>query len=685
MISKDSDFLTDRLKQLRVSALNSNDATILLPTVMPRNLKSSRLKFDRMSEYDSENISCDKNLRSYQANGFGSAPLRDLSLNEQRISNISKGFLTENPLDCETINFIKGDSAKKSIKILESFENDSVSRRCFSQQMMVQNCFPVDSNNNREKRPSNNTSEITSQVSISNCKATSKTPSIKNLIGSKENILEFSNLADKTKDMTVKRDRCIISERTNTMSMADRDVKLAASDRYKNENTTHFEYGMRNQNDFGRSKEINIDINDNEIGKEVLNSLNLSNFYNKHEEQIISELHHKLNTEIEKNNQIQAEVMNLRKRTEINRIKLLDFDHQLKDKMTDFRQKENEGLERIEFYKDHLSSMTIKERETDNIKICKVGQFGGVTKENEMLRNEIRRLAQITSEKILDIENNINAIIRMKDLEKENFKMEASKVENSSEFLIEQMKSLFQKKHSQIEERISGLIDQKNRIVGDLKIANEELVIFNLNANERISNEIAIINEQESERHNKEMRLIEVKIKYEEEDILKMHRLNEIILTQIQYTDCDGKRTLMICQKENDKLKEDLGSLRSEYNKVLIQISKVAKEVEEKIDNNESAKQEQFDAKNKAVQAEQGYTEELEDVVAAYDEVRGEMEDIFNDLLKKEQSLIKSINECNERLICLKKRQSAAIESVQDSVNRTLNDQFNQLRQSRSG
>ena len=63
--------------------------------------------------------------------------------------------------------------------------------------------------------------------------------------------------------------------------------------------------------------------------------------------------------------------------------------------------------------------------------------LNNIKRENELLKNELKRLGEVTSEKILDLENNINSIGRMKEFQKENYQMEKEKIVNSSEFVIE--------------------------------------------------------------------------------------------------------------------------------------------------------------------------------------------------------------------------------------------------------
>lgn len=49
-------------------------------------------------------------------------------------------------------------------------------------------------------------------------------------------------------------------------------------------------------------------------------------------------------------------------------------------------------------------------------------------RENNTLKSELKRFGEITSDKILDLENNINQLGRMKELENDDFMMEKDKL-----------------------------------------------------------------------------------------------------------------------------------------------------------------------------------------------------------------------------------------------------------------
>lgn len=76
------------------------------------------------------------------------------------------------------------------------------------------------------------------------------------------------------------------------------------------------------------------------------------------------------------------------------------------------------------------------EREEEKANELKT-HFDGLSRENEMLKGELRRFGEITSEKILELENGINNVGRMREFEKENFAMEKEKIGNHCEFVLE--------------------------------------------------------------------------------------------------------------------------------------------------------------------------------------------------------------------------------------------------------
>ncbi len=60
----------------------------------------------------------------------------------------------------------------------------------------------------------------------------------------------------------------------------------------------------------------------------------------------------------------------------------------------------------------------------DKYKFRLVPKLDESKKASDFLREEIKRLGELSGGKIIEIENNINTMERMKNFEKDNFKME---------------------------------------------------------------------------------------------------------------------------------------------------------------------------------------------------------------------------------------------------------------------
>lgn len=90
-------------------------------------------------------------------------------------------------------------------------------------------------------------------------------------------------------------------------------------------------------------------------------------------------------------------------------------------------------------------------------------EFERAKHDNEILKNELKRLGEMTSEKILDLENNINSIARMKEFENDNFEMEKEKIGNTSEFVVEQMKAHYADKAQKIDENSKKMQIEQQR------------------------------------------------------------------------------------------------------------------------------------------------------------------------------------------------------------------------------
>ena len=113
------------------------------------------------------------------------------------------------------------------------------------------------------------------------------------------------------------------------------------------------------------------------------------------------------------------------------------------------------------------------------------GDLAQLESENELLRGELKRLAKLTKEKILDLENNINGIGMLKNHEGDNFEMEKNKLINNRDFVLEQMKSQFNERSHKVEEDIGKIKKEKESFDFEIKRLQEEVRNFQSQAGQR--------------------------------------------------------------------------------------------------------------------------------------------------------------------------------------------------------
>ena len=297
-----------------------------------------------------------------------------------------------------------------------------------------------------------------------------------------------------------------------------------------------------------------------------------------------------------------------------------------------------------------------------------------------MLRGELKRLGEITSEKILDLENNINSVARMKDFELENFNMEKEKVGNSAEFVIEQMKVHFNERTAKIEEHTRKIQLDKDKLATDLRTVTEELKVFNFNADQKINNTMNLVIQEESEKHQAEVKEIENKVRIEEDEIARINRRNQELLNKLQTMERDGKNRIMSRKNENTRLKEDLNNFEQNYNKLLIQVSNENREYEKKKDLIEMLKDDHEEVHNKSQMLDQRYDEEMHNIQAGHEDNLQDLERDYGVMREREQRLVQAIRDESDRLFDLQKRHGEIIEEIQRNFNVTLENQFGKER-----
>lgn len=409
---------------------------------------------------------------------------------------------------------------------------------------------------------------------------------------------------------------------------------------------------------------------------QVLQAVDTGPISEKSETKILQEIQNKLTVQAEKNMKLGEDIMSLRNGLETERSRVVQLDQQLKEEYKHVKVIEAETHQNSINLEQKLNETIAKTHEDDDRFGKMKADLEKIQVENEMLRGELKRLGEITSEKILDLENNINSVARMKDFENENFAMEKDKVGNSADFVIEQMKVHFNDRSQKIEEQMRQIQMDKEKIASDLKLITEELKNFNNGADQKINNIMNAVIQEEQEKHNAEVREIENKIRFEEEEISRLNRKTQDLINKLQTTEREGKNRLMSRKGENTRLKEDLSNFEQNYNKILIQVSNENREYEKKKEMVELLKEDFEEVHNKSQMLDHRYEEEMQNIQAGHEESLQDIDKEYGMLREKELRLQQLIKEENDKLYSLQKRHTDIIDQVQRSLNDTLGNQF---------
>lgn len=419
--------------------------------------------------------------------------------------------------------------------------------------------------------------------------------------------------------------------------------------------------------------------NDTEMESDVLKSLNQQSFLSKHEHKMVSDLATKYQAEIDVNNKRSEEIMIMRQKLEAEKRKTIELDEQCRNEFKHYKAKETEVQQNFQKLNNTMNEISQKEIDEENRATTTKSKLDQFKKENDLLRSEIKRLGEMTSEKILDLENNINAISRMRDFEVENFEMEKEKIVNSADFVIEQMKVHFNDRSIKIDDQTRKAGIDKDKAASDLKMLTEELRAFNSNADIRITNTMNIIIQEETERHQKEMREVEIKIRAEEEEIAQINRRNQELINRLHATEREGKSRIMARKNENVQLKEDLSGIEQAYNKLLIQISNESKEIDKKRDIIEGLNGEVEELKEKTRDLEQKYAEEVDSINLGNQENHKELEEMMQHFVDEERRLMDEIREENNRVYEIQRQHAGLIEQIKQNINNSVQSQFSRV------
>ncbi len=304
----------------------------------------------------------------------------------------------------------------------------------------------------------------------------------------------------------------------NNVSIGQRDkIEGTSVEKRDSRSTETRSWGIK-----GERKVYAKDGNLNLLNNRKSTKINHKEFMDRHQDNLIENLTEKFIQEQETNKTLIEEIQRMNDILAIESNKLGDLQEQCKEELKSFKLKENKTLEswnKLEKQSFQLQD-GIRHANQKNMnfkrELSKLGQ------ENSLLKNELKRLGDIAGAKILDLENNLNSMTRMKEFETDNFEMEREKINNSSEFVIQQMKTQFAEKTKKIQGKEKQIFESKSKYDKEIRGIEEDLRIFNLNADQKINilmNDL--INEEES-KQNEELQKLEQKINVEETKIQEL-------------------------------------------------------------------------------------------------------------------------------------------------------------------
>lgn len=400
----------------------------------------------------------------------------------------------------------------------------------------------------------------------------------------------------------------------------------------------------------------------------------------KHEKNMVRGLNERLEEEGRENGRLFGDIENLNRRLDSERQALAKMDLVCKEELKINKEKESEvlvDLEKLEIHNQEIEQNLEKE---NNRNFEQKTDFEKIERENVMLKNELKKIMELTGEKILEIENNINSLGRMKEFEKDNYEMEKEKFTSSSEFVIEQMRAQFIERSHQIEENTQKTKIDRDKIQSQLRVLAEELRAFNTNADHKIKNIMNTIINEEENKQKVEIRDLEDKIRVEEDQIKQIMKENQEKLQYIQTSERDIKSRVIGKRNENIRLKEEFSILEQQYNKILLQLNNVEKENEKKNFMISRLEEEKESIEEKSNMLKGNYNKELEILEEQQIEDVGEIENAFEKMLRVEKELINEIRDKSGDIIDLQKRQSDIIEQYQSKLNQTLSNFDNNVK-----
>ena len=425
-----------------------------------------------------------------------------------------------------------------------------------------------------------------------------------------------------------------------------------------------------NQQNFNRIENHNFNSqipNDN-----IFDSILKASQFGKRKFDLKNDLNNKFNEEIQINSQLNNEINKINIKLEEEKRRLENLVCICKEDLKEVKIREEEKIsdfEKIKFNDEELNEKIFYGENLRNELACDLEK---IENDNKMLKTELKRIGELTADKLLDLENNINSIGRMRDFEKENFEMEREKIHNSSEFVIEQMKTHFDERSNQIMNNLKQVSSDKKKSENQLQVMTSELKNFNNNADHKIRNLMSNHIHEEETKQNKEIKEHEHNIKLVENDLNSLQTENRNLIENFQNLERECKNNLINKRNINSRFKEELSYLENNYNKIFVTLNSENKGISQKQFRLQKLEEELVEIVQKQKTLQENYDEEFENIEADQELCLNNLNNEFEDFLKNEKELLNEIEMKKEHLIKLENNHNQIIENIQKKLNNTL-------------
>lgn len=181
-----------------------------------------------------------------------------------------------------------------------------------------------------------------------------------------------------------------------------------------------------------------------------------------------------------------------------------------------------------------------------------------------------------------------------------------------------------------------------------------------------------IVDEEQS-KQNRELNSIKDRIKIEEEEINKLTRKNQEILYKLQNAEKDAKSRIISKRNENTKLKEDLHSTETQFNRLFLQLSNNKKEIDKKKETTIKLETELESLKENTNIIERKYEEEIDDLEKEHQREIEELKNNIDYYKEEEKRLFDELKEEESKIERLRRDQQEIIANIENNLNSTIN------------